>query len=63
MYITTTLRRHWFYSFSSKPRVNYSIDSIKDLNNLIFHLEKEKYPLLTQKAVDFYYLKSGRTCK
>ena len=31
--------------------VNYSIDSIEDLNKLIFHLKK--YPLLTQKAADF----------
>lgn len=37
--------------------VNYSIDSIKDLNNLIFHLEK--YPLLTQKAVDFLLFKKA----
>ncbi|OCK73035.1 homing endonuclease [Lepidopterella palustris CBS 459.81] len=36
---------------------NYSIDSIKDLNNLIFHLEK--YPLLTQKAADFLLFKKA----
>jgi hypothetical protein len=37
--------------------VNYSIDSIKDLNNLIFYLEK--YPLLTQKAADFLLFKKA----
>lgn len=37
--------------------VNYSIDSIEDLNNLIFHFEK--YPLLTQKAADFLLLKKA----
>jgi hypothetical protein len=35
--------------------VNYSIDSKKDLTNLILHLEK--YPLLTQKAADFILFK------
>jgi hypothetical protein len=35
--------------------VNYSIDSKKDITNLILHLEK--YPLLTQKAVDFILFK------
>nr|UYR51006.1 hypothetical protein [Morchella crassipes] len=35
--------------------VNYSIDSIEDLNKLIIHLEK--YPLLTQKAADFLLFK------
>ena len=35
--------------------VNYSINSIKDLNKLILHLEK--YPLLTQKAADFLLFK------
>ena len=35
--------------------VNYSIDSIKDLNKLVIHLEK--YPLLTQKAADFLLFK------
>ena len=55
--------------------VNYSIDSIKDLNNLIFHgrflhlyqywrdegncLLAEKYPLLTQKAADFLLFKKA----
>ncbi len=34
-----------------RDTVNYSIDSIEDLNKLILHLEK--YPLLTQKAADF----------
>ena len=37
--------------------VNYSIDSIKDLNNLILYLEK--YPLLTQKAADLLLLKKA----
>ena len=37
--------------------VNYSIDSIGDLNKLILHLEK--YPLLTQKAVDFLLFKQA----
>jgi hypothetical protein len=41
----------------SRDIVNYSIDSIKDLNNLIFHLEK--YPLLTQKAADFLLFKKA----
>jgi hypothetical protein len=36
---------------------NYSIDSIKDLNNLISHLEK--YPLFTQKAADFLLFKKA----
>ena len=35
--------------------VSYSIDSIEDLNNLIFHLDK--YPLLTKKAADFILFK------
>lgn len=37
--------------------VNYSIDSIEDLNKLITHLEK--YPLLTQKAADFLLFKQA----
>jgi len=37
--------------------VNYSIDSIKDLNNLILFLEK--YPLLTSKAADLLLFKKG----
>ena len=37
--------------------VNYSIDSIEDLNKLIVHLEK--YPLLTQKAADFFLFKQA----
>ena len=37
--------------------VNYSIDSIKDLNKLVIHLEK--YPLLTQKAADFLLFKQA----
>ena len=36
-------------------KVNYSIDSKKDLKSLINHLEK--YPLLTQKAADFILFK------
>lgn len=36
---------------------NYSIDSIKDLNNLIIHLED--YPLLTQKAADLLLFKKA----
>jgi hypothetical protein len=35
--------------------VNYSIDSNKDLTNLIDHLDK--YPLLTQKSADFILFK------
>ena len=37
--------------------VNYSIDSMEDLNKLLFHLEK--YPLLTQKAADFVLFKKA----
>ena len=37
--------------------VNYSIDSIEDLNKLLVHLEK--YPLLTQKAADFLLFKQA----
>ena len=37
--------------------VNYSIDSMEDLNKLIFLLEK--YPLLTQKAADFLLFKKA----
>ena len=36
-------------------KVNYSVDSIKDLTRLIAHFEK--YPLLTQKAADFILFK------
>jgi len=36
---------------------NYSIDSIKDLNKLIYHLER--YPLLTQKAADLLLFKKA----
>jgi hypothetical protein len=43
------------HSTSNRDVVNYSIDSIKDLNKLILHLEK--YPLLTQKAADFLLFK------
>jgi hypothetical protein len=35
--------------------INYSIDSIEDLNKLIIHLDK--YPLLTQKASDYLLFK------
>ncbi|CCC14778.1 unnamed protein product [Sordaria macrospora k-hell] len=34
--------------------VNYSIDSIEDLNKLIIHLEN--YPLLTQKSRGFFFI-------
>jgi hypothetical protein len=37
--------------------VNYSIDSIEDLNKLIIQLEK--YPLLTQKAADLILFKQA----
>jgi LAGLIDADG endonuclease len=37
--------------------VNYSVDYIEDLNKLILHLEK--YPLLTQKAADFFITVEG----
>uniref|UniRef100_UPI0030E23EE7 hypothetical protein n=1 Tax=Dematophora necatrix TaxID=2751867 RepID=UPI0030E23EE7 len=37
--------------------VNYSIDSIGDLNKLIFHFEK--YPLLTQKGADLFLFKKA----
>ena len=40
---------------STKNMVNFSIDSIKDLINLINHFEK--YPLQTQKAADFLLFK------
>ncbi len=39
----------------SLNKVNYSVDSIKDLTKLIAHFEK--YPLLTQKAADFILFK------
>lgn len=37
--------------------VNYSIDSIEDLNKLLSHFEK--YPLLTQKAADLLLFKQA----
>jgi hypothetical protein len=37
--------------------VNYSIDSIEDLNKLVLHFEK--YPLLTQKASDLLLFKQA----
>ena len=43
------------YTYSNRNKVNYSIDSIKDLIILINHFEK--YPLLTQKAADFRLFK------
>ena len=39
----------------TRKRVIYSVDSIKDLINLIIHFEK--YPLLTQKAADLFLFK------
>jgi hypothetical protein len=36
-------------------KVNYSVDSNKDLTNLIRNLDK--YTLLTQKAADFFLFK------
>jgi len=41
----------------SRDIVNYSIDSIEDLNKFILHIEK--YPLLTQKAADFLLFKQA----
>jgi hypothetical protein len=43
------------YPARKREVVNYSVYSIKDLNKLILHLEK--YPLLTQKAADFFLFK------
>jgi len=43
------------YTYSNRSKVNYSIDSIKDLIILINHFDK--YPLLTQKAADFRLFK------
>lgn len=42
---------------SNRDIANYSIDSIKDLNKLITHLDE--YPLLTQKAADFLLFKKA----
>ncbi|TKW62206.1 MAG: hypothetical protein DI638_09730 [Gemella sp.] len=47
----------YIHSTSNRDVVNYSIDSIGDLNKLIIHLEK--YPLLTQKAADFILFKKA----
>jgi len=44
------------YLNPTRNMVNYSVDSNKDLTNLINHFEK--YPLLTQKAADFILFKS-----
>jgi hypothetical protein len=44
----------------NRKMVNYSIDSIEDLNKLIIHLDK--YPLITQKAflrLDFLLFKQA----
>ena len=43
------------YRIRERNFVNYSICSIKDLNKLVFYLEK--YPLFTQKAADFFLFK------
>lgn len=43
------------YLNPTRNMVNYSVDSNKDLTNLINHFEK--YPLLTQKAADFILFK------
>jgi hypothetical protein len=43
------------YCYPNQKKVNYSIDSIKDLIILINHLDK--YPLLTQKLADFILFK------
>lgn len=40
-----------------KNRVNFSVNSKKDLMKLINHLEK--YPLQTQKAADFFLFKQA----
>lgn len=45
------------HSARNRDIVNYSIDSIKDLNKLILHLVK--YPLLTQKAADYLLFKEA----
>ncbi len=45
------------YLSRKRDIVNYSIDSFKDLNKLIYHLEK--YPLLTQKAADLLLFKKA----
>lgn len=45
------------YLSRKRDIVNYSIDSFKNLNKLIYHLEK--YPLLTQKAADLLLFKKA----
>ena len=45
------------YLTRNRDIVNYSIDSIQGLNNLIFYLER--YPIFTQKAVDFLLFKKA----
>ena len=42
------------YTYSNRNKVNYSIDSMKDLIILINHFDK--YPLLTQKQQILDYL-------
>jgi hypothetical protein len=42
---------------NNRDIVNYSINSIKDLNNLIFYLDK--YQLFTQKAADYLLFKKA----
>jgi hypothetical protein len=42
---------------NNREIVNYSIDSIHDLNKLIFYLEQ--YPLLTQKSADLLLFKQA----
>lgn len=45
------------HSARNRDIVNYSIDSVKDINKLILHLVK--YPLLTQKAADSLLFKEA----
>jgi hypothetical protein len=45
------------YLTRNQDIVNYSIDSIQGLNNLIFYLER--YPIFTQKAADFLLFKKA----
>jgi hypothetical protein len=45
------------YLAQNRDIVNYSIDSIKDLNNLVIYLEN--YPLFTQKAADLSLFKKA----
>ena len=43
------------HKYSNRSLVNYSIDSIKDLNVLINHFDK--YPLISKKAADYKLFK------